>query len=50
MKSTYKRLGDYIEVVEARNRDLSVKLSQGICNLKYFQDLDKLLTTLLLIR
>lgn len=37
-KSTYKRLGDYIEVVEARNRDLSVKLSQGICNLKYFQD------------
>lgn len=38
MKSTYKRLGDYIEVVEARNRDLSVKLSQGICNLKYFQD------------
>lgn len=38
MKSNYKRLGDYIEVVEERNRDLSVKLSQGICNLKYFQD------------
>lgn len=38
MKSSYRRLGDYIEVVEARNRDLTVKLSQGICNLKYFQD------------
>lgn len=38
MKSNYKRLGDYIEVVEERNRDLSVKLSQGICNLKYFQN------------
>lgn len=38
MKSTYKRLGDYIEEVEERNRDLSVKLSQGICNLKYFQN------------
>lgn len=38
MKSNYKRLGDYIEVVEERNRDLSVTLSQGICNLKYFQD------------
>lgn len=38
MKSNYKRLGDYIEEVEERNRDLSVKLSQGICNMKYFQD------------
>jgi len=38
MKSTYKRLGDYIEEIEERNRDLSVKLSQGICNLKYFQN------------
>lgn len=38
MNSIYKRLGDYIEVVEERNRDLSVTLSQGICNLKYFQD------------
>lgn len=38
MKSNYKRLGDYIEVVEERNRDLSITLSQGICNLKYFQD------------
>lgn len=38
MKSNYKRLGDYIEVVEERNRDLSVTLSQGICNLKYFQN------------
>ena len=38
MKSTYKRLGDYIEEVEERNRDLTVKLSQGICNLKYFQN------------
>ncbi len=37
MKSNYKRLGNYIEEVEERNRDLSVKLSQGICNLKYFQ-------------
>lgn len=38
MKSNYKRLGDYIEVVEERNRDLSVTLSQDICNLKYFQN------------
>lgn len=38
MKSNYKRLRDYIEVVEERNRDLSVTLSQGICNLKYFQN------------
>lgn len=38
MKSTYKRLGDFIEEVEERNRNLSVKLSQGICNLKYFQN------------
>lgn len=38
MKSNYRRLGDYIEEVEERNRTLSVKLSQGICNLKYFQN------------
>lgn len=38
MKSNYKKLGDYIEEVEERNRNLSVKLSQGICNLKYFQE------------
>lgn len=38
MKSNYKRLGDYIVEVEERNRDGRVKLSQGICNLKYFQD------------
>lgn len=38
MKSNYKRLGDYIEAVEERNCDLSITLSQGICNLKYFQD------------
>lgn len=34
----YKRLGDYIREVNVRNRDLSVKLSQGICNAKYFQN------------
>lgn len=38
MKSNYKRLGDFIVEVEERNRDGLVKLSQGICNLKYFQD------------
>ncbi len=38
MKSNYKRLGDFIEEVEERNRDLKVTLSQGICNLKYFQN------------
>ena len=32
----YKRLGDYIEPLDARNSNLSVKLSQGICNNKYF--------------
>lgn len=31
-----KRLGDYIRPVDTRNRDLSVQLSQGICNNKYF--------------
>jgi type I restriction enzyme S subunit len=38
MNSTYKRLGNYIIEVDERNTDLSVNLSQGICNLKYFQD------------
>lgn len=38
MKSSYSRLGDYIEEVEERNKNLSIKLSQGICNLKYFQN------------
>lgn len=32
----YKRLGEYIEPVDERNSSLSVKLSQGICNNKYF--------------
>ena len=31
-----RRLGDYIRPVEARNRDLAIHLSQGICNNKYF--------------
>ena len=34
----YKRLGDYIEPVDERNSKLEIKLSQGICNEKYFQD------------
>ena len=36
IKPGYKRLGDYIEPVDERNTNLSVKLSQGICNNKYF--------------
>lgn len=36
-KKDYKRLGDYIREVDVRNRDLEVKLSQGISNEKYFQ-------------
>ncbi len=32
----YKRLGEYIEPLDERNSKLSVKLSQGICNNKYF--------------
>ena len=36
--TTYQRLGDYIREVNARNRDLKVNLSQGICNAKYFQN------------
>lgn len=36
--ATLKRLGDYIQEVDVRNRDLAVKLSQGICNQKYFQN------------
>ena len=34
----YKRLGEYIEPVDERNSKLEIKLSQGICNEKYFQD------------
>lgn len=34
----YKRLGDYIEPIDERNSKLEIKLSQGICNEKYFQD------------
>ena len=37
-KTDYKRLGDYIREVDFRNRDLTVTLSQGICNAKYFQN------------
>lgn len=36
--TTYKRLGDFIEAVDERNRDLSISLSQGINNNKYFQE------------
>ena len=36
IKPGYKRLGDYIEPLDERNSSLSVKLSQGICNNKYF--------------
>ena len=36
IRDGYKRLGDYIEPVDERNSKLSVKLSQGICNNKYF--------------
>lgn len=36
IKPGYKRLGDYIEPLDERNSNLSVKLSQGICNNKYF--------------
>lgn len=34
----YKRLGDYIREVDVRNSAMEVNLSQGICNMKYFQD------------
>ena len=33
-----QKLGGYIIEVDTRNVDLSVKLSQGISNMKYFQD------------
>jgi len=36
IKPGYKKLGDYIEPMDERNSNLSVKLSQGICNNKYF--------------
>ena len=38
MKSNYRKLGDFIEQTEERNKDLAISLSQGICNLKYFQN------------
>lgn len=37
-KYPLQSLGDYIEESDERNRDLSIKLSQGISNLKQFQD------------
>lgn len=36
-KSSLHKLGDYIREVDVRNRDLEVKLSQGISNEKHFQ-------------
>lgn len=38
MKSNYRKLGAFIEQTEERNKDLAISLSQGICNLKYFQN------------
>lgn len=37
-KYKIQRLGNYIIEVDNRNIDLSVKLSQGISNMKHFQD------------
>lgn len=37
-RSSYKRLGDYIEAIDERNSDLSITLSQGISNSKCFQE------------
>ena len=37
-RSDYKLLGQFIEPVMEKNSDLSVKLSQGINNQKYFQN------------
>ena len=37
-QETYKRLGDYIRQVDVRNSAMEVNLSQGICNMKYFQN------------
>ena len=37
-KEDYRRLGEYIEPIDERNRDLSISLSQGINNNKYFQE------------
>lgn len=36
IREGYKRLSDYIEPIDERNTSLQVKLSQGICNNKYF--------------
>lgn len=38
LRTDYKRLGEYIEPIDERNRDLSISLSQGINNNKYFQE------------
>ena len=38
IKYKAQRLGDYITEVDNRNTDLSIKLSQGISNMKHFQD------------
>mgnify|MGYP004448128579 FL=1 len=37
-RSDYKQLGQFIEPVMEKNANLSVKLSQGINNKKYFQN------------
>lgn len=37
-KYAMKSLGDYIEETDERNSNLEIKLSQGISNLKYFQE------------
>ena len=37
LRTDFKRLGEYIEPIDERNRDLSISLSQGINNNKYFQ-------------
>lgn len=37
-KYPLKSLGDYIEETDERNSNLEIKLSQGISNLKYFQE------------
>ena len=38
MKSDYKRLGDYIQLVDVRNKDLAVDRLQGISIQKKFID------------
>jgi type I restriction enzyme S subunit len=36
LKSNYKRLGDYIELVDERNKDLSINLLLGLSISKQF--------------